>query len=182
MDSRINKILAMRTDSVAMLEALDAISEFYGANTVDARRSLRQDLEHQNISLAKKFLTEVDGIRQNIQAVEDRANNMVDACNGLAKTVSEADANMKSFMEKASEFENRRNFYFDQSKEIEAFLSRFQLSAEEVEMLTKSNIDEPISARQFFNALKRYLSFSSSLSLWSILYIAYTVMVMIIII
>ena len=41
-DSRINKILAMRTDSVAMLEALDAISEFYGANTVDARRSLRQ--------------------------------------------------------------------------------------------------------------------------------------------
>mgnify|MGYP003340113666 CR=1 FL=1 len=28
-DSRINKVLAMRTDSVAMLEALDAISEFY---------------------------------------------------------------------------------------------------------------------------------------------------------
>jgi hypothetical protein len=32
----------MRTDSVAMLEALDAISEFYGDNTVDARRALRQ--------------------------------------------------------------------------------------------------------------------------------------------
>ena len=28
-DSRINKVLAMRTDSVPMLEALDAISEFY---------------------------------------------------------------------------------------------------------------------------------------------------------
>lgn len=28
-DSRISKVLAMRTDSVAMLEALDAISEFY---------------------------------------------------------------------------------------------------------------------------------------------------------
>jgi hypothetical protein len=28
-DSRINKVLSMRTDSVAMLEALDAISEFY---------------------------------------------------------------------------------------------------------------------------------------------------------
>lgn len=28
-DSRISKVLAMRTDSVTMLEALDAISEFY---------------------------------------------------------------------------------------------------------------------------------------------------------
>ena len=62
MDSRINKILAMRTDSVAMLQALDAISEFYGVNTVDARRSLRQDLEHQNIHLAKKFLSEFDQV------------------------------------------------------------------------------------------------------------------------
>ena len=57
-DSRINKVLAMHTDSVAMLEALDSISEFYGkdGNTVDARRSLRQDLEFQNIGFAKKFL------------------------------------------------------------------------------------------------------------------------------
>ena len=43
----------MRTDSVAMLEALDAISEFYVVNTIEARRGLRQDLEFQNITLAK---------------------------------------------------------------------------------------------------------------------------------
>ena len=28
-DSRINKVLALRTDSASMLEALEAISEFY---------------------------------------------------------------------------------------------------------------------------------------------------------
>lgn len=33
-DSRINKVLAMRTDSVAMLEALDAISEFYVSSKI----------------------------------------------------------------------------------------------------------------------------------------------------
>ena len=49
------QVLAMRTDSVAMLEALDAISEFYSDNTVDARRMLKQDLELQNIQLAKKY-------------------------------------------------------------------------------------------------------------------------------
>ena len=154
-DSRINKILAMRTDSVAMLGALDAISEFYGANTVDARRSLRQDLEHQNIQLAKKFLGEFDQVRQHIQVVEDQANNMVDACNALASRVSDADSNMKSFMEKASELENRRNFMFDQSKEIAAFLSRFQLSSTEVNVLCTSDINDPVSAKCFFDALKR---------------------------
>ena len=154
-DSRINKILAMRTDSVAMLEALDAISEFYGANTVDARRSLRQDLELQNIQLAKRFLSEFDQVRKNIQDVEGQADGMVDACNSLASRVSDADSNMKTFMEKASELENRRNFYNQQSKEIETFLGRFQLSSEEVNILGKSNIDDQSDAKQFFDALRR---------------------------
>ena len=145
----------MRTDSVAMLEALDAISEFYGANTVDARRSLRQDLELQNIQLAKRFLSEFDQVRKNIQDVESQANGMVEACNSLAFRVSDADSNMKTFMEKASELENRRNVYNQQSAEIKTFLGRFQLSSEEVNVLGKSNIDDPGEAKEFFGALKR---------------------------
>ena len=154
-DSRINKILAMRTDSVAMLEALDAISEFYVANTVDARRALRQDLELQNIQLAKKFLNEFDQVRQRIERVEEEAKKMEAGCNLLASRVSDADSNMKSFMEKASELENRRNFYSEQSKEISSFLNRFQLSTAEVNILSKSNIDDPAGANSFFEALKR---------------------------
>jgi hypothetical protein len=112
-------------------------------------------LEHQNINLAKKFLSEFDQVRLRIQTVEDQTNNMVTACNALASRVSDADSNMKSFMEKATELETRRNFYFDQSKEITGFLSRFQLSPAEVQILSKSNIDDPGSARAFFDALKR---------------------------
>ena len=94
-------------------------------------------------------------MRLHIHAVENTANNMVNACNALASRVSDADSNMKTFMEKASELENRRNFYQDQSKEISAFLSRFQLSSAEVQILSRSNIDDPASARSFFDALKR---------------------------
>jgi hypothetical protein len=75
-DNRINKVLAMRTDSVAMLEALDAISEFYVVNSIDARRSLRQDLELQNISLAKKFLSEFEQVRQKLENVEDSSKKL----------------------------------------------------------------------------------------------------------
>lgn len=154
-DSRINKVLAMRTDSVAMLEALDAISEFYVSNTVDARRMLRQDLELQNINLAKKFLSEFESVRARIEEVETLSNKLESACDGLAKRVKDADENMKSFMEKASQLENKRNFYESQSKEIKAFLSRFQLSNEEVDLLYHANMDRSDSANAFFEVLHR---------------------------
>ena len=65
---------------------------------------------------------------------------------------------MKAFMEKASELENRRNNYTEQSKEIGSFLSRFQLSSDEIETLYSAPIDNPNSARSFFEALKRLRS------------------------
>eukprot|EP01035_Chromulina_nebulosa_P042248 gene42248-57199_t len=108
-DGRVKEVLAMRTDSVAMLEALDAISEFYSDNTVDARRMLKQDLELQNIQLAKKFLSEFDEVRTRILSVESLSDRLTDACAVLEKKVRSADENMKSFMEKASELENKRN-------------------------------------------------------------------------
>lgn len=154
-DSRINKVLAMRTDSVAMLESLDAISEFYIVNTVEARRALRQDLELQNINLAKKFLVEFDQVKQRIESVEDYAVRLETSCKNLASKVAAADENMKFFMGKASELENRRNHLDEQSKEIASFLSRFQLSVDEVNVLNKAPIDNPASAKHFFEALQR---------------------------
>jgi hypothetical protein len=157
-DSRINKVLAMRTDSVAMLEALDAISEFYVENTVDARRTLRQDLELQNIGLAKKFLVEFEKVKGRIDEVESYSQSLESACGALATRVKDADENMKSFMEKASQLENRRNFYSGQSKEIQAFLSRFQLSNAEIALLREADIDSSDDANAFFEVLQRLKS------------------------
>ena len=156
-DSRINKVLAMHTDSVAMLEALDAISEFYGkeGNTLDARRSLRQDLELQNINLAKKFLIEYGEVRARVENVEQHAKDLEAACNMLSSKVSSAGDNMKAFMEKASDLESRKNTYLEQSKEINSFLGRFQLSDEEVETLHKAPLEQPSRAKAFFDALHR---------------------------
>ena len=79
-DSRINKVLDMRTDTVAMLESLDAISEFYVHTTVEARRALRQDLELQHIYLAKKFLLEFDEVRSRIERVEHVVHDLGEPC------------------------------------------------------------------------------------------------------
>jgi hypothetical protein len=154
-ESRINKVLSMRTDSIPMLEALDSISDFYVSNTIDARRSLRQDLEHQNINLAKKFIAEFDEVKGRLDAAEEYSAYLEAACRKLADRVAEADENMKSFMDKAAELEVKRNSFMQQSKEIQAFLSRFQLSDEENEVLHKTALDSTKTAKAFFKALQR---------------------------
>ena len=119
---------------------------------------LRQDLELQNISLAKKFLSEFDEVKHRIDSVELLSKNLESACGLLAARVKDADENMKSFMEKASQLENRRNFYETQSDEIQSFLSRFQLSDQEIDLLYHANMDVPDSANAFFDALRRLKS------------------------
>ena len=81
-----------------MIESLDAISSFYHENTVEARRCLRQDLEFQNVQLAKKFLAEFDTIRARVETVEELSGTLQGACDAVAKRVSEADENMKGFL------------------------------------------------------------------------------------
>jgi len=154
-DSRISKVLELRTDSVAMLEALDAISEFYTSNTLEARRSLRQDLELQNITLAKKFLQEYSDVKERVSTIENISLNLKKSCNELTNRIITADENMKLFMSKATELETNRNNYMKQSEEISLFLNRFQLSPEEVDMLYRAPIDDNQGKNSFFGSLNR---------------------------
>lgn len=155
-DGRIKKALESRTDSVTMLESLDAISDFFGkqGNTVDTRRALRQDLEHQNIQLAKKFLVEFAEVREQMTVVEADIAMIESECSRMAAAVSSADENMKLFMQRASQLEGNRNFYSQQSEDITLFLSRFQLTQQEVDELQTLSLQES-SVEVFFNAFKR---------------------------
>ena len=156
MDARIKKVLSTRTDTMTMLESLDAISDFFlrNGNTPDSRRALRQDVEFQNILLAKKFLGEFEKVREGIAQVDERTVQLEGECQDMAKKVSKADENMKMFMQKASILEERRNFLIQQSKDINTFLTQYQLSPEEVNCIHYAPINAS-NTETFFAALKR---------------------------
>lgn len=105
-----------------------------------------------------RFLAEFDEVKTRIITVESLSNDLQAACNILESKVKNADENMKSFMEKASELENKRNFYTSQSKELQSFLSRFQLSDAEVDLLYHANLDQSDTADKFFESLGRLKS------------------------
>lgn len=156
-DARINKILSMRTDSVAMLESLNSIGDFFGkeGNTVEARRSLRHDLEYQNILVAKKFLAEFDEVRRRIDQLEQHTNKLDSTITNVSTRISDANQNMNLFMKRASELEASRNACLQQSKDIAQFLQRYELSAEEIRVLRDGSLEDARSSRKFFSALSR---------------------------
>ena len=155
-DGRIKKALESRTDSVTMLESLDAISDFFGkqGNTVESRRALRQDLEYQNIQLAKKFLVEFGGVRSEMSLVEADMDRVESECSRMATVVAAADENMKQFLQRAGQLEGRRNFLARQSEDISNFLLQFQLTKQEIDELQILS-SEPTSVRTFLAAFKR---------------------------
>lgn len=156
-DTRVNKVLALRADSAALLEALDSIGEFYVHNTVDARRALRQDLEKQNILSADSFVNKINEITNQIDVVKEKSHNLESSCHSLASHVAEADRNMKSFMETATNLENKRTLCLTQAQEVDAFLRKFQLSAAEVDTLYHGKLDYLVNSKEFFKALNRLL-------------------------
>lgn len=155
-DGRIKKALESRTDSVTMLESLDAISDFFGkqGNSVETRRALRQDLEYQNIQLAKRFLAEFGNVREQMCVVESDMCRVQCECTRMAMVVSSADENMKLFMQRAGQLESNRNVLSQQSDDILSFLSRFQLTQQEIDKLQTLSLEES-SIDLFFMTFKR---------------------------
>eukprot|EP00639_Heterosigma_akashiwo_P023004 CAMPEP_0206417892 /NCGR_PEP_ID=MMETSP0294-20121207/37618_1 /ASSEMBLY_ACC=CAM_ASM_000327 /TAXON_ID=39354 /ORGANISM="Heterosigma akashiwo, Strain CCMP2393" /LENGTH=115 /DNA_ID=CAMNT_0053880835 /DNA_START=11 /DNA_END=355 /DNA_ORIENTATION=+ len=109
LDKKLKKVLEMRTDTPAMLESLQAISEFYDeGNTFDARKSLRQDLEKQNYTLAVKFLDQFERLKVKLEAVEKNVSNLENGCEAISQRLAAADDHMHLYMKEAKELEDKR--------------------------------------------------------------------------
>ena len=84
-DARVSKVLSLRTDTAALLEALDCIGPFFTQNTVEARRSLRHDVENQNLLLSGQFLGKVIDISNDVKLLQNHACQLNDCCKTYRK-------------------------------------------------------------------------------------------------
>ena len=71
---------------------------------------------------AAKARAGIPKAKTSLETVEELSSTLQGACDAVAKRVSEADENMKLFMEKASELQDRSNQYSAQSEDITQFV------------------------------------------------------------
>ena len=70
LSKKITKILETKLDqNRELLEPLKGLSEFYGVNTVEARRNLRSRVEKRNVEMNQEFVDMLAGLNRKVKLV-----------------------------------------------------------------------------------------------------------------
>jgi conserved oligomeric Golgi complex subunit 6 len=147
-DSRIKKVLSNRYDNSLILESLDTINEYIlsHGNTIVTRKTLRNDIELQNISINKSFLLEYSKVFSSIQSLHAQCQEIEMECQTMSSKVNRANENIKLFLEKATELEERGAQVVKQKDDIELFLKKFQLTQMEIDELHSLSFASPAAS------------------------------------
>ena len=108
LESKLHKALELRTDAPAMLDALESMSSFWGTNTLEARRGLRQQLEHQNVLLAEEFIAAFAPLQERVAKVERVVGSLETSCSSVAVRLHEAESAMAAFTDRAADLTSRK--------------------------------------------------------------------------
>jgi conserved oligomeric Golgi complex subunit 6 len=162
LDQKLRKALELRTDTPAMLDALESMSSFWETNTLEARRGLRQQLENQNIQLAEDFISSFSPLQERINKVESDVLKLEGSCGLVAHRLREAETAMYQFTERATVLSERKVGLEAQANAVEIFLSKYSLTEDELSALKGApldgasvNSDNKSNASNFFDALNR---------------------------
>ncbi|CAM9314341.1 unnamed protein product [Pylaiella littoralis] len=125
-------------------------------STLDARRSLREDLERQNYNLSACFQKSFERLRDRLEGLDGCVAGLEEGCASISGRLSAADASMQQFTLRAEALRDQRaqlGKHADQASCVSLFLRKFQLTPEEVDALS-AELD-PDQGKRFFSALLR---------------------------
>lgn len=159
LDKKLKKVLELRTDTPAMLCALDALASFYGqpadvsskaatapvavdrtltensksgGNTLQARRTLRADLEKRGLELTSQFVKHFETVASQLELVQVSVHEFAETCNQVNDRLVDTDEATRNFLAESEGMEQRRSELLEKSASLSCFLDGFQLSEAQV--------------------------------------------------
>ena len=142
LEKKLKKVLDLRTDSPAMIDALDSIAPFWGDNTLEARRNLRSELEERNVELANRFLEAFEPFREQLEKLDASVGELEGSCSAVMTRLSDTEGRMRAFSGEADELQRKRAELEARSTEVADFLARFQLTPDEADALRAASLDD----------------------------------------
>ena len=154
LDKKIKRLLEMRTDSPEMLRALGSLSSFYGSkgNTLEARRSLRADLEQRNIELVKDFIESFSSTATKLIKLDETVKRVNKTCIEMQKKLETSEKKTRAFTEVTISLRKRREEKIEREKLMRSFLDQFELSDRQIETLYSVPVYQG-GGKDFFEAL-----------------------------
>jgi chaperonin cofactor prefoldin len=158
-DQRLRKLLEVRTDSPAMLEALNAVASVHreGGAPLDsegARRNLRSDIEHRGLDVINDFIARLAPVEERLLSFNSSVEELVASCDRATRRIEQSEADTASFLAQAEALARRRDEVDAQLAEVTEFLTKFELTDDEAAALAMGPVEED-GGDAFFRALTR---------------------------
>ncbi|XP_071214230.1 conserved oligomeric Golgi complex subunit 6 isoform X2 [Salvelinus alpinus] len=151
---KLNKILETRLDNdKEMLEALKALSVFFTENSLRTRRNLRGDIERRSLNINEEFARIFKDVKEELESVHEDVQAMSTCCEEMTSRLKAAKDQTQDLIVKTNKLQGENHRLEVRSQVAQAFLSKFQLSSEEMDTLRGAR-DAPVT-EGFFKALSR---------------------------
>lgn len=149
---KIQKVLAIRSDSANCKEAMIKVSHFFEENSVHARRHLRSSVEHESYKLHEKFVADFNSVEETVSQLDTLVADLENALTVATKHLEESKTKTQSVLEKAAELRAQRSLACEKQKILKCFLAKFQIPEEHLQIVKSS--DYPIND-EFFTAVAK---------------------------
>ena len=156
-ESRLKRLLELRTDSPAMLEALSALASVSveGAGGVESRRrNLRSEVERRNLGVIADFIAHLTPMEHRLEALDASIGVLAGACEAARSRIDQSEADTAAFLSAAESLARQRDAADAHLADVTAFLTQYELRDDEAAALTAGPAAEDDGAR-FFAALAR---------------------------
>ncbi|ETN67849.1 component of oligomeric golgi family complex [Anopheles darlingi] len=155
---RLNKVLESRIESDReTLDALSDLSSFFKENTLQTRRNLRSQIEKRSLEINQRFLDAFRNVKEVLDGICEDINSMGQSVECMKSQLRSTEAQTKELIQQANTLQEENSKLQVQQKIANGFLSRFQLSVVEHQMLYGAKRDAPITG-EFFQVLDRVQS------------------------
>lgn len=132
---------------------MKALSTFFVDNSLRSRRNLRGDIEKRSLAINESFEGAFRDVKQQLDAVHADIEQMSRCCTEMTSRLKSARDQTSDLISKTTTLQAESQRIQMKETVADAFISRFQLKADEVQAL-KGTRNGPIS-ETFFEALSR---------------------------
>ncbi|XP_078686583.1 conserved oligomeric Golgi complex subunit 6-like [Branchiostoma floridae x Branchiostoma belcheri] len=151
---KLNKILESRLDNdKEMLDALEALSQFFGENSLRSRRNLRGDIEHRSLTINEEFAVAFKEVKEQLDGIHEDVRAMSECCQDMTSRLKVAKEQTHDLINQTTKLQAESQLLQMKSEVADAFLSKFQLQPAEMKVLRGGH--NTTMTEDFFSALER---------------------------
>ena len=133
-------------------------------NTIEARRNLHDNLQAHGLKNIEEFLKQFEGLKHRWDAVVETVNSLDDSCKNIEEQLAHAESATSVFIKESQKLNEDKEELLNRQQLVEGFLSDFQLSREELQLLRHKPLRGSDGGAKFFETVEKLKNIRSNSS------------------